>query len=396
MSIEALAKLTNMDLDETLLLLWDKGMTHLTNPKSVIFGAELREVKRILNVPSRGKISSIKYWEEQLGCDEKEIRDKLVGLGFSISENANKLPSGAIRKLKVKIVDAQIVNFPGEKSITELVVEKELEELNVWHIVGHVVDEIHVVSFNEALQVHSCLVEDFKNQDDPIDPSGIRDNTLLDSAITRQSTSIGEALKYPTVEMAGAALLHSLIHNHPFHNGNKRTALVSLLVFLDKNKLMLVCKDEELFQFVLNVAKHKVIVGKYRDLADREVQHISCWIKDNTRPVEIGDRPLTFHKLKQILSRYGCDFRQTGSGMKIIRRISGKGFWNRSKELSSSFVYGGDGRELRKKVIKKIRQDLMLNEQYSIDSAAFYDDSPTPLGEFILRYRKILNRLSRF
>ena len=395
MSIEALAKLTNRDLDETLLLLWEKGMTHLTNPKSVISGTELRDVKRILNVPSKGKISSIKYWEQQLGCDEKEIRDKLVILGFSISGKAHKLPTGAIQKLKVKVNEIQVVNISEEKTITELIIEKELDELKVWNIVGHIVDEIHSVSFNEALQVHSCLVEDFKNQHDPIDPSGIRDKTLLDSAITRQTTSIGESLKYPTVEMAGAALLHSLIHNHPFHNGNKRTALVSLLVFLDKNKLMLVCKDEELFQFVLNVAKHKVVVEKYRDLADREVQHIACWIKDNTRPVEIGDRPLTFHKLKQILTRYGCEFRQTSSGMKITRRIAGKGFWNRSKELSSSFVYGGDGREIRQKVIKKIRQDLALNEQNSIDSAAFYEDSPTPLGDFILRYRKILNRLSR-
>jgi len=394
-SIEALAKLTHKDVDEILLLLWEKGMPHLTNPKSIIFGAELREVKRILNIPTRARISSIKYWGVQLGYDEQQIRDRLVAFGFSISHKAQKLPKGAIQKLKVNIGNDNVINIPKERSITDLYVEKELDELKTWDIVGHMVDEIKIVSFNEVLQVHSCLVEDFKNQDDPIHPSGIRDRALLDSAISRQSTSIGDHLKYPTIEMAGAALLHSLIHNHPFHNGNKRTALVSLLVFLDMNKLIMICKDEELFQFVLNVAKHKLVFEKYRDLADREVQKIAVWIKDNTRPVENGDRPLTFHKLKQILTRYQCEFKLTSSGMKIARKIAGKGFWNRGKEVSSIFTYGGDGRELRKKVIKKIRHDLALNEQYGIDSGAFYEDSPTPLGNFILRYRKILNRLSK-
>jgi len=157
---------------------------------------------------------------------------------------------------------------------------------------------------------------------------------------------------------------------------------------------MLICRDEDLFQHVLNVAKHKIVIGKYRDIADREVQKIAEWIKDNTRPVEKGDRTLTFLKLKQILTRYGCDFKQTSSGMRITRTIQGRGIFSRKKELSTSFVYGGDGREIRKKTIKKIRVELELDEENSVDSAAFYEEYATPLGNFILRYRKILNRLS--
>ena len=43
----------------------------------------------------------------------------------------------------------------------------------------------------------------------------------------RPQTGLGTIDKYPTIEQKAAALLHSLIKNHAFHNGNKRTALVA-------------------------------------------------------------------------------------------------------------------------------------------------------------------------
>src|SRR5258708_1626270 len=74
-----------------------------------------------------------------------------------------------------------------------------------------------------VLVIHNQLVRDFAESGDPIDPPGIRDRgELLESALSRPQTSIGTTLKYPTIEMAAAALLHALVHNHPFHNGNKR------------------------------------------------------------------------------------------------------------------------------------------------------------------------------
>jgi death-on-curing family protein len=45
---------------------------------------------------------------------------------------------------------------------------------------------------------------------------------------------VGGKEAYPTTFNKTAALFHSLINNHPFHNGNKRVALVSAQVFLDQ------------------------------------------------------------------------------------------------------------------------------------------------------------------
>lgn len=396
-TVEELAKIRGIETDDALLIIWDKNLNHITNPKTLLTGKDLKSVKKLLDIPSKSQITSIKYWEKELCIDEIALRKKITESGFKLSERTRKLPNGAIKFLK-SLKKENCAQANDIESVALIDSNKyELEPMKEWKTIGHIVGAVSKLSAEEVLRIHYTLVEDFKNQDDPIDPPGPRNANILESAISRQDTSIGENLKYPTVEMTGAALLHSLIHNHPFHNGNKRTALVSLLVFLDKNKLLLICSEDELFQYVLNIAKHKIVNGRFMDLSDREVISISEWIKNNTRGIEMGDRPLSFIKLRQILTRYGCTFSDIHSGnlLKISRKKRNSSFFSFSKTLSSSLTYGGDGREIRKKVIKKIRTDLELNEQFGIDSAAFYDDSERPVSDFIIKYQKILNRLSK-
>ena len=63
----------------------------------------------------------------------------------------------------------------------------------------------------------------------------MRDVTLLESAVARpQSSFDGEDL-YPTLFYKAAALMHSLLKNHQFVDGNKRTALASAGIFLKLN-----------------------------------------------------------------------------------------------------------------------------------------------------------------
>jgi len=64
---------------------------------------------------------------------------------------------------------------------------------------------------------------------------GLRDSALLESAVAApQATEGGEALLKDVVEIA-AAYLYYLCSNHPFVDGNKRTALAACLVFLEAN-----------------------------------------------------------------------------------------------------------------------------------------------------------------
>ena len=68
--------------------------------------------------------------------------------------------------------------------------------------------------------------------------AGLRDETLLESAVAApQATMMGAALFSDPLEVAAAYLFY-LCNNHPFVDGNKRTALATCLVFLSENGLL--------------------------------------------------------------------------------------------------------------------------------------------------------------
>lgn len=64
---------------------------------------------------------------------------------------------------------------------------------------------------------------------------GVRDVGLLHSALLRPTSSAFGQDAYPDLWSKAAALLHSIIRNHPFMDGNKRTSVNLALAFLERN-----------------------------------------------------------------------------------------------------------------------------------------------------------------
>src|SRR5579885_391896 len=62
----------------------------------------------------------------------------------------------------------------------------------------------------------------------------IRSEDLLVSAVYRPFTVFGNQLLYQTGLLQAGALLYSLIQNHPFYDGNKRTAVMVCIFFLQR------------------------------------------------------------------------------------------------------------------------------------------------------------------
>jgi death-on-curing protein len=90
--------------------------------------------------------------------------------------------------------------------------------------------------------------------------AGIRDEGLLDSAAAApQATMMGKPMFREPVEVAAAYLFY-LCRNHPFIDGNKRTALATCLVFLSENGLLSQEKlDADIWeQLVLDVAASRI------------------------------------------------------------------------------------------------------------------------------------------
>jgi death-on-curing protein len=82
----------------------------------------------------------------------------------------------------------------------------------------------------------------------------VRDHGLLASAAARPRASAFGADAYPALHLKAAALLHSLVRNHPLVDGNKRLAWLATFVFLDINGHAPIASQDSVFDLVMAVA----------------------------------------------------------------------------------------------------------------------------------------------
>lgn len=101
---------------------------------------------------------------------------------------------------------------------------------------------------------------------------GIRDLTLLQSAVSRPMATFDNNDLYPDLFTKAAAIMHSIIKNHPFIDGNKRTAITSASIFLLRNNYILTASNKGLEQFTSKVASGNI-----------ELTEIAKWFKGHTK-----------------------------------------------------------------------------------------------------------------
>ncbi|MEO3800675.1 type II toxin-antitoxin system death-on-curing family toxin [Nonomuraea sp. B1E8] len=90
-------------------------------------------------------------------------------------------------------------------------------------------------------------------------PVEVRDLGLLEAALLRPRTSLFGCEAYPDVLVKAAALLHSIVANHPFADGNKRTGWLLTYVFLARNGIELdPSNDDDAYDLVIAVASGKL------------------------------------------------------------------------------------------------------------------------------------------
>ena len=124
------------------------------------------------------------------------------------------------------------------------------------------------ISLDIVIAIHDDMVEKYGGN------SGIRDLGLIQSAIARpQSSFQGEDL-YANIFDKAAALFHSIIFNHAFIDGNKRTAMSSTAWFLSINEYTFDVDDKEFVNFPLQVENNHLSIGK-----------ISEWLKTHSRKI---------------------------------------------------------------------------------------------------------------
>ncbi|PIZ97229.1 MAG: type II toxin-antitoxin system death-on-curing family toxin [Candidatus Levybacteria bacterium CG_4_10_14_0_2_um_filter_36_16] len=103
------------------------------------------------------------------------------------------------------------------------------------------------ISLDEVIAIHDNMVSLYGGS------HGIRDLGLVESAISRPKATFGEKDLYPDIFSKAAALFHSLMFNHAFVDGNKRTTITTAARFLNLNGYELKATDREFVDFPLRV-----------------------------------------------------------------------------------------------------------------------------------------------
>jgi death-on-curing protein len=193
--------------------------------------------------------------------------------------------------------------------------------------------------------------------------------------------------------------VHSLNCNHAFHNGNKRTSLLALAIFLEeRNGRYLIGSEDDLFELIVGIARHSLVQpdetpGRAVDpyYADRELLEVHRRLKTFTDVPTRSDRSLRWNEFARLLQRFDCDVSSVVSNEAKIRRELPDG-----RVLTAIAGARNPGTQISAQQIRQYRKQLELTDAYGIDSSIFYDGrEPHPdLPHLIKRYRGVLERLS--
>ena len=128
---------------------------------------------------------------------------------------------------------------------------------------------MNYLNINQVLAIHSEVIKQTGGS------GGTRDLGLLDSAVARPQATFGGEDLYPDIFSKAARLGHSLIRNHPFVDGNKRTGYVSMRLFLNINGYDIKAHEDEKYKFVIEIAEK-----------ERDEKSIAEWLKKHSQRIK--------------------------------------------------------------------------------------------------------------
>lgn len=105
-----------------------------------------------------------------------------------------------------------------------------------------------MMPLSDVLEIHQTLIQAFGGA------SGVRDEGLLRAALERPFAGFGETAFYPTPTEKAAALVESIVKNHPFIDGNKRTGYVLMRLLLMQAGQDLTATQDEKYDFIIGIA----------------------------------------------------------------------------------------------------------------------------------------------
>jgi death-on-curing protein len=106
-----------------------------------------------------------------------------------------------------------------------------------------------MIELQDVLNIHNILIDKFGGS------KGVRDQGSLESAINRPFATFEKHDLYPTPSDKAAAILESILINHPFIDGNKRTAYVLMRLLLLNYGFDILADQDDKYKMVISASK---------------------------------------------------------------------------------------------------------------------------------------------
>ncbi|MBS1539579.1 MAG: type II toxin-antitoxin system death-on-curing family toxin [Bacteroidetes bacterium] len=123
-----------------------------------------------------------------------------------------------------------------------------------------------MIQIDEVEKIHDIIVEKFGGA------KGIRDRGVLESAIGRPFQTFDGKDLYPNPVDKASAIFESIISNHPFVDGNKRTAYVLMRLILKENQLDIIVGQSEKYEFVIKAAKGQLTFDNIKGWIEKNIK----------------------------------------------------------------------------------------------------------------------------
>lgn len=120
------------------------------------------------------------------------------------------------------------------------------------------------VTLEEILRLHFQIIEDFGGS------HGVRDENRLKSVVEAPRQEVFGKAQYPSLFEKAAVYMRNIIGDHPFSDGNKRTAVTVGGIFLMRNNHSLIAKPKQLEDFAVKVATNHV-----------SIPEIAAWLENH-------------------------------------------------------------------------------------------------------------------
>jgi death-on-curing protein len=271
------------------------------------------------------------------------------------------------------------------------------------------------IGLRDALAAHFLIIDYFAEKNYGVGGIGPRNLDLLHSALSRQFTGFDGFRKWKGLYENCGTLMFGLIMNHPFHDANKRTALLVTLSLLHRNRRIITLQQKKLDSLVVAIAKgelasyfssqaryHKEVQSlSTTNDPDRAIRLIADFLHRNTRARDNSCRTVTYAELNRALKRHGYELRNpNGNYINVVRVEPARraGFFGIGARPEREMFLGQIGfpgwkDQVSKAALKTVRDVTQLTTHNGCDTQVLFEDAE-PLSSLISEYAEPLKRLA--